>query len=170
MLDRSGQSPNPCPNWLTETAWDNITELDKIPGFHGCATTFEQSPRDWQNWSVLFYNVNNFFFFFSSVSTHFSRIVIFVYRYVSTEPESIPLIGEWETNLNHFQKMLFIRSLRPDRLAFCASQFVISNLGQRYVEPPVLDVKAVFEDSTPVGNFQILVIIFILFFLNFESF
>lgn len=50
--------------------------------------------------------------------------------------------------------MLFIRSLRPDRLSFCAAQFIVNNLGQRFVEPPVLDVKAVFEDSSAIGKFE----------------
>lgn len=82
----------------------------------------------------------------------FSELKRLYFRYVSTEPENMPLIGEWEVNCTQFQKMLFIRSLRPDRLSFCASQFIVNNLGQRFVEPPVLDVKAVFEDSTPTGE------------------
>lgn len=50
VLDREGQLDNPCPQWLSDAAWDNITELDKVPGFHGCASSFEQYPRDWQIW------------------------------------------------------------------------------------------------------------------------
>lgn len=123
-MDREGQLDNPCPQWLSDTAWDNITELDKVPGFHGCASTFEQYPRDWQMW------------------------------YISTEPESMPLVGEWENVCTEFQRMLFVRSLRPDRISFCVTQFIINTLGQRFVEPPVLDVKAVFEDSTPYGIIQ----------------
>ena len=40
---------NPLP-WLSETAWDNITELDKQANFHGLVTSFEQYPRDWNLW------------------------------------------------------------------------------------------------------------------------
>ena len=29
VLDREGQIDNPCPGWLTDIAWDNLTELDK---------------------------------------------------------------------------------------------------------------------------------------------
>ena len=29
MLDREGQMDNPCTQWLNESSWDNITELDK---------------------------------------------------------------------------------------------------------------------------------------------
>ena len=49
VLDRENQMDNPCP-WLTETAWDNVTELDKLANFHGIITSFEQYPRDWNIW------------------------------------------------------------------------------------------------------------------------
>uniref|UniRef100_A0A3P9L641 Dynein heavy chain C-terminal domain-containing protein n=1 Tax=Oryzias latipes TaxID=8090 RepID=A0A3P9L641_ORYLA len=40
-----------------------------------------------------------------------------------------------------FLKMLIVRSLRPDRVSFCITSFVIQNLGNRFVEPPALDMK-----------------------------
>jgi hypothetical protein len=44
--------------------------------------------------------------------------------------------------------MLIVRSLRPDRVSFCANKFIINNIGSKFVEPPVLDMKAVYDDST----------------------
>jgi len=29
VLDREEQMDNPCSTWLSDAAWDNITELDK---------------------------------------------------------------------------------------------------------------------------------------------
>lgn len=69
------------------------------------------------------------------------------HRYISTEPETSPLIGEWDDTCNEFQRMLFVRSCRSDRISFCITSFIVNNLGQRFVEPPVLDMKAVLEDS-----------------------
>lgn len=43
--------------------------------------------------------------------------------------------------------MLVIRSCRPDRISFCIANFIVLNLSQRFVEPPVLDLKAVLDDS-----------------------
>ncbi|KAJ8964947.1 hypothetical protein NQ314_004502, partial [Rhamnusium bicolor] len=105
--------------WLNELAWDNVTELDKLPGFHGVIDSFEQYARDWYNW------------------------------YINTEPESLPLIGEWEGVCNEFQKMLFVRSLRQDRVSFSITNFIVNQLGPQFVEPPVLDIKAVLEESVP---------------------
>lgn len=73
--------------------------------------------------------------------------VIDFFRYVDTEPETRPLIGEWEEGCNEFQRMLLIRSCRSDRMTFCITTFIVHNLGQRFVEPPVLDVKEVLDDS-----------------------
>uniref|UniRef100_A0A4W5QKC7 Uncharacterized protein n=1 Tax=Hucho hucho TaxID=62062 RepID=A0A4W5QKC7_9TELE len=63
-------------------------------------------------------------------------------------PSTLPAPGEWEDGCNELQRMLIVRSLRQDRVAFCVAAFIINNLGSRFVEPPVLDMKAVVEDST----------------------
>lgn len=39
--------------------------------------------------------------------------------------------------------MLIVRSLRQDRISICVTDFVIKNLGTQFVEPPILDMKAV---------------------------
>ncbi|KAI3375810.1 hypothetical protein L3Q82_004092 [Scortum barcoo] len=118
VLDKEDQMDNPCPSWLADSSWDNITELDKLPNFHGIMASFEQYPRDWNLW------------------------------FTSTEPENAALPGDWENNCNELQKMLIMRSLRQDRVSLCVTSFIVNNLGSRFVEPPVLDMKAVVEEST----------------------
>lgn len=44
--------------------------------------------------------------------------------------------------------MLFVRCLRLDRFSFAISNFVSEELGSRFVEPPVMDLKSVLEDSS----------------------
>jgi len=44
--------------------------------------------------------------------------------------------------------MLFVRSLRLDRLSFAISNFIVSKLGSEFIEPPVMDVKSALEDSS----------------------
>ncbi|XP_074979886.1 dynein axonemal heavy chain 2 isoform X4 [Caretta caretta] len=112
VLDREGQMDNPCSGWLADTYWDNITELDKLTNFHGIMNSFEQYPRDWHLW------------------------------YTSAKPEKALLPGEWENACNQMQRMLVVRSLRPDRVAFCVTYFIVSNLGSQFIEPPVLNMKS----------------------------
>ncbi|XP_066267393.1 dynein axonemal heavy chain 2-like isoform X1 [Branchiostoma lanceolatum] len=118
VMDRADQMDNPCTTWLVDSSWDNITELDKLTNFHGIMTSFEQYPRDWHIW------------------------------YTASEPERSPLPGEWDNACNELQRMLIVRSLRPDRVSFCVTSFIVNNLGSKFVEPPVLDMKAVVDDST----------------------
>uniref|UniRef100_A0A2K5XKM5 Dynein axonemal heavy chain 2 n=1 Tax=Mandrillus leucophaeus TaxID=9568 RepID=A0A2K5XKM5_MANLE len=119
VLDREGQMDNPCTSWLADAYWDNITELDKLTNFHGLMNSFEQYPRDWHLW------------------------------YTNAAPEKAMLPGEWENACNEMQRMLIVRSLRQDRVAFCVTSFIVTNLGSRFIEPPVLNMKLVMEDSTP---------------------
>ncbi|KAG7496340.1 dynein heavy chain 2, axonemal [Solea senegalensis] len=118
VLDKKEQMDNPCTSWLADSCWDNITELNKLPNFHGIMDSFEQYPRNWNLW------------------------------FTSAEPESTTLPADWENNCNDLQKMLVVRSLRQDRVSFCVTSFIVNNLGSRFVEPPVLDMKAVVEESS----------------------
>ncbi|XP_034231069.1 dynein heavy chain 2, axonemal [Thrips palmi] len=118
VLDRATQPDNPCV-WLDPVCWDNVTELDKLPGFHGLVTSFEQFNRDWHSW------------------------------YTIQDPENNALIGEWQEQCTEFQRILIVRALRPDRVTFCVSSFIVNTLGPKFVDPPVLDIRAVFEDSRP---------------------
>uniref|UniRef100_A0A3Q2Z591 Uncharacterized protein n=1 Tax=Hippocampus comes TaxID=109280 RepID=A0A3Q2Z591_HIPCM len=80
--------------------------------------SFEKYPRDWKLW------------------------------FTSAEPEKAPMPGDWENSCNELQRMLIVRSLRPDRVLFCATTFIVNYLGPRFVEPPVLDMRAVVDEST----------------------
>lgn len=50
ILDRGEQMDNPCSKWLSDVAWDNITELDKLHHFHGIVMSFEQLTSEWYQW------------------------------------------------------------------------------------------------------------------------
>ncbi|KAM6908082.1 dynein axonemal heavy chain 2-like [Lycodopsis pacificus] len=118
VLDKKNQMYNPCTSWLVDSSWDNITELNKLPKFHGIIASFEYYSRDWNLW------------------------------FTSAEPEVATLPDNWEQNCNKLQKMLIVRSLRQDRVSLCVTSFIVNILGHHFVEPPVLDMKAVVEEST----------------------
>jgi len=121
VLDRSQQPNNPSPLWITEEAWDNITELENLVNFKGIISSMESSNGEWERW------------------------------YRQEEPETAELPSEWESKCNELQRLLLVRCLRPDRVIFCATSYVANSLGRKFVEPPVLDLGETYQDSTPTS-------------------
>ena len=50
VLSRDAQSPNPASEWITEVAWDNVSELDKLSAFRDIVASFEQNSLEWKKW------------------------------------------------------------------------------------------------------------------------
>ncbi|KAL0220777.1 hypothetical protein RCL1_000631 [Eukaryota sp. TZLM3-RCL] len=120
VLDPSKQVPNPFPNWIPQNYWDNITELEKLSSFRGIVSSIEDNEKLWHHWYTL------------------------------ATPEGSTLPGEWETKLNPAQKLVVIRSLRPDRLLIAIRDFVAGSIGDAFVEPPPFNLVEAFNDSTPL--------------------
>ncbi|KAJ8372018.1 hypothetical protein AAFF_G00295300 [Aldrovandia affinis] len=95
--------PNPDPRWLQDRSWDEICRASDLPGLQGLREFFGKSPESFQ----LIYD--------------------------SKEPYNIPLPRPWCTKLNHLQKMIIYRCLRPDK---------------KFVEPPPFDLTKSYMDST----------------------
>ncbi|XP_055599501.1 dynein axonemal heavy chain 2-like isoform X2 [Uranotaenia lowii] len=122
-IDRLEQVENPNTTWITSVHWDNITELDKLPGFRGIALSFVEDNMEWNEW------------------------------YISTTPELEKLPVNWERNLTPFQKCMVVRCLRLDRFQPCLKNLIESNLGKRYAEfcwPSVLDVLNISIANIPI--------------------
>ena len=121
VLDRSSQPNNPSQEWISEEAWDNITELDALPNFKGVVSSFESNLGEWEAW------------------------------YRKGDPEASELPAEWESKCNELQRLILVRCLRPDRVIFAATTYVSNALGRKYVEPPVLDLAETLKDSTALS-------------------
>uniref|UniRef100_A0A182NEB2 Dynein heavy chain tail domain-containing protein n=1 Tax=Anopheles dirus TaxID=7168 RepID=A0A182NEB2_9DIPT len=117
-IDRQEQMENPCRGWLPESQWDELTDLDRMPGFHGITESFAAFPDEWKRW------------------------------YLSPVPEAAPLPGSWETNLKMFQKHLIVRSLRLDRIENCMVDFTHVTLGAKFVNFPVGSLEDAFQESS----------------------
>ncbi|CAM9180031.1 unnamed protein product [Ectocarpus fasciculatus] len=117
LIDRATQRSNPGQDWLPQRCWDGVTEMDKLGGMQGIASSFEQIPRDWKAW------------------------------YMSGKPEDEPFPGDWDNKCTELQKLCVIRALRIDRALFAAAKFVGANIGPEFTDPPSFDLKAVYEIS-----------------------
>lgn len=128
-MDRSTQPIKPPFEWITNQAWDNITELEKmIPEtFTGIANSITLNPKEWQRW------------FLSQ----------------RPEPENAPLPGEWETKCeDKLKKMIVLRCLRPDRVLFAIRNYIeIFGMKKEFIENKPTQLQEVYDESqsdTPI--------------------
>nr|XP_061814136.1 dynein axonemal heavy chain 1-like [Nerophis lumbriciformis] len=115
----SQELPNPAMSWLSDRAWKDILGLSSLETYKDLASTFDQHLPGFKN-------------IFDSNIPH---------------REALP--GEWETNLDRFQKLLVLRCLRADCLVQGIQDFVSVKLGQRFIEPQTSDLAVVFKESSP---------------------
>jgi len=113
------ETENPAKDWLSERPWREILMLSNLPKF----STFAED--------------------FSNHLEGFKRI------FDSGEPHREPLPGDWDTELDSFQKILVLRCLRADKVTNSMQDFVASHLGQKFIEPQTTDLSLVFKDSSP---------------------
>lgn len=114
--------PNPT-TWLGDLEWSEtykqVFAMSKnLPAFDGFEQFFLQNHGDFEK----------------------------IYDSIYAEVEPIP--GEWNTKLNSFEKMIVLKSLRPDRITVAVQNFVIENLGKQFVEPPVFNLAKSYKDSS----------------------
>ncbi|CAM6118761.1 unnamed protein product [Calypogeia fissa] len=119
IMDKTTQVINPLPHWINEEMWDNVTELAKIPPFESLLDSLRSEQGRWFEW------------------------------YKSSEPEDCELPGDWEDKLSELQRMMLLRSFRIDRIIFACTTFVSNFVGQKFVEPPPLDLGDSYGDSVP---------------------
>jgi dynein heavy chain len=113
------------------------------------------NPTDWLDdltWAECYKQVNvmsqiidafkGFEEFFVSNNKLFQAI------FDSKDPQNEPLPGDWNHKLNSFQKMIVLKAIRPDKITWAVQNFIIENLGQSFVEPPVFNLSKSFKDSS----------------------
>ena len=61
-----------------------------------------------------------------------------------------PLPNEWNTKLNSFQKMIFLKAIRSDKISQAIQNFIIEKIGKDFVDPPTFNLSACFKDSSVV--------------------
>jgi dynein heavy chain len=64
-------------------------------------------------------------------------------------PESIPIPNGFHTRLTPLQRLAVMRCFRPDRVYNAVKLFVMEIMGEKFVQPPVLDYNRIFLQSSP---------------------
>lgn len=108
---------NPSPSWLSDKSWDEICRMSELKAFSGFRKSFERNLEDWKKY------------------------------YDHREPHLATLPQPWNDQLSDFQKMMVLRSLRPDKVIPLVINFVRLKLGEKFVEPPPFDLARSYADS-----------------------
>ncbi|KAJ3055760.1 Dynein heavy chain 10, axonemal [Rhizophlyctis rosea] len=66
-------------------------------------------------------------------------------------PENVKMPLDYSERLNPFQQLCLLRCFRTDRVYNAVTNFVIKNVGEKYVMPPVINFQNIFEQSTPTS-------------------
>ena len=64
------------------------------------------------------------------------------------EPHNQPVPGDWNKKLNSLQKMIILKSIRPDKMTLAVQNFITEKLGKEFIEPPTFNLAKSFKDSS----------------------
>ncbi|XP_032208513.1 dynein heavy chain 6, axonemal isoform X2 [Mustela erminea] len=85
-----------------------------------------------------------------------------------TQEKEIKSHNSWHPVLSSFQKLILIKCCKEEKVVFALTDFVIENLGKRFIETPPVDLPTLYQDmsyntplvfilstgSDPMGAFQ----------------
>ncbi|KAF3850823.1 hypothetical protein F7725_012595 [Dissostichus mawsoni] len=108
-------------DWLANQGWEDIVKLAELfpPQFGSLPDDVEKNSSEWKSWYDL------------------------------DAPEQAPYPMKYQENLSAFQKLLLLRCFRVDRVYRAGTDYVTVTMGEKYVQPPVINFDAIHEQSTP---------------------
>eukprot|EP00965_Chrysotila_dentata_P097363 3218320-Pleurochrysis_carterae.AAC.2 len=111
----------PPGDWISESGWHDMQRLVTMGDkFVNLLSDIKRAEPEWRAWYDL------------------------------EVPESAPMPQNYSETLSPLEKMLVLRCFRVDRIFVAITKFVIDTMGEKYVQPPVLNYAEVYEQSTPL--------------------
>jgi dynein heavy chain len=68
-------------------------------------------------------------------------------RFDNEQPEVAKLPGDYEKNLNDFERLILLRALRPDRITTALRTWIGKTMGPDYIFQKPFDMAATFEET-----------------------
>lgn len=59
-----------------------------------------------------------------------------------------PFPEYWENKLNYFQKIIFLKALRSDKVIPAIQSWISEQMGERFIISPTFDLAKCYKDST----------------------
>jgi dynein heavy chain len=127
-MDLAMPNPVAAGGWLSDRVWGEILALAELKTFAGIDRLFAKDLPLWEN-----------------VFNSADPATLIRERFGTAEGEEAAASSD---KFDDFQRLLLLRSVRPDCVVPEISSFVNTHMGQRYIEPPPFDLMASFVDST----------------------
>ena len=117
----------PLFEWMPPSIWPRIKALESLKRFSGLGDAMQSESDDWQK-------------FFDS-----------------EQPEVAKLPGDYQKTLSHFDRLIVLRALRPDRVTTALRQWIEEMMGKDYVNQKPFDMPATYiETSNQTPTFFVL--------------
>ena len=113
---------DPCPcKWLISSGWKDLICLAGlgVDALADLLKDFKSNVETWKEWYDL------------------------------EAPETVPIPNGFTDKLSPMQRLTVMRCFRPDRVYNAVKLFVMEMLGEKYVQPPVLDYSRIYGQSSP---------------------
>ena len=102
------------------------------------------SARSWGEMDRLS-KMGSFKLFLDSISTETPK---WKELYDSGEPQNVPYPDSVKDRFNSFEKLLILRTIRPDKLIPAVQNYVVEELGEKFISPPAFDLAKIYADSS----------------------
>ncbi|CAB0031813.1 unnamed protein product [Trichogramma brassicae] len=103
-------------------------------------------------WSSANYLANNFTVFEHIMDDIFKKITINIDVYeehINILPDNKqPAKHKWNEILTDIEKLMLLKALKEEKLIFGITAFVKKNMGQKYVESPMISLQVLFPDTS----------------------
>ncbi|CAD8156782.1 unnamed protein product [Paramecium pentaurelia] len=69
----------------------------------------------------------------------------------SSQPQKEQLPEPWQGQLTQFEKLIFLKALRPDKLVPAIQDYIDQQLNPKFTIPPTFDLEKCYKDSSPMS-------------------
>ena len=117
------KSPKKNPTkWLSSQGWEDIIKLatDFPEKFASLPNDIEENNSLWKDWCDL------------------------------DIPEAVPFPNGYSKKITPFERLMFVRCFRVDRIYRCVVNFITTAMGEEFVTPPVISLDDIFDQSSPL--------------------
>ena len=108
---------NPAPGWISTKMWDEVCRLSDFEIFSELKDDIGTMPDAWRG------------------------------IYDAADPGAFPFPNSWDGKISPFQRLLILRTLRPDKIVPAFTGYVSDIMGERFVAPIPFDLDPCYKES-----------------------